>query len=109
MVWIVPSWSRTLAAITLRVQVSSAPKSTSGLRFQLTGPALTTAVCEPVAEQDNVNQPGDSVTASLKGTVMLAFAATLLAPLAGLVVNSVGAESVPELYTPFSVTPEYDV
>ena len=55
-------------------------------------PAPVTPACEPLAPQEIVNQLAAVVTASLKLTVMFALVVTLVAPFAGDVEVTEGAE-----------------
>src|SRR5512139_1778803 len=76
------------------VQDSLFAKSASGSSVNVVGPPPTTAVCAPLVPQEIPNQEPLTSTASLKVTSMFAAAATLVAPLAGVVPVTIGAASL---------------
>src|SRR5919204_1048758 len=89
----VASWSVTFAAKTVTVHVSEPAKSASGLSVKVVGPPLTAAVWPSLELHEIENQLPVTFTGSLKVIVMLLFSATLPAPSAGLVLETVGAAS----------------
>jgi hypothetical protein len=76
------------------VQLSPALKSVSGFKVKVAGPPLTVAVCAPLVAHEMLYQAPDTVTGSLKVTVMLLASATLVAPLVGTVLATVGGRSL---------------
>ena len=89
----IPSLSVTPEARIVTVQVSPGVKSTVGSIVNELSPALVMPACEPLAPQEIVNQSAAVVTASLKSTVMFALVVTPVAPFAGDVEVTDGAES----------------
>src|SRR5919206_2768685 len=89
----VASWSVTFAAKTVTVQVSEPAKSLSGSSVKAVGPPLTVAVWPPLELQEIEYQLPVTFTGSLNVIVTLLFNATSPAPLAGLVLETVGAWS----------------
>src|SRR5437763_10649734 len=89
----VASWSVTFAAKIVTVHVSAPAKSASGSSVKVVGPPLTVAVWPPLEPQEIENQLPATFTGSLNVIVTLLFSATSPAPLAGLVLVTVGAWS----------------
>src|SRR5919202_2763050 len=87
------SWSLTLAAKTVTVQVSLAAKSEDGSSVKVVGPPLTVALCEPLVPQEIEYQEPLTFTGSLKVIETFAFTATSAAPFAGVVLETDGATS----------------
>ena len=83
------------AAESVTVQLSPGVKSLSGLRVNVVGPPLSTAVCAPLVEQVMAYHELVTVTASLSVTPMSASTATPVAPFAGDVVETAGGASPP--------------
>jgi len=75
------------------VQLSPGVKSVAGSRVKVIGPPETAAGWSPEDAQEIENHPPVTLTASLKVTVRFAFAATPVAPSAGVVEATYGAAS----------------
>src|SRR5438093_12227623 len=89
----VASWSVTFAAKIVTVHVSEPAKSASGLSVKVVGPPLTVAVWPSLEPQEIENQLPVTFTGSLNVIVMLLVKDTSPAPLAGFVLETVGAAS----------------
>src|SRR5438128_8237511 len=97
------SWSDTFAAKTVTVQVSPWTKSVSGSRVKVVGPPLTAAVCPSLVPHEIEYQLPVTSTGSVNVIEMFASTATSVAPFAGDVLATAGAESLPQIWVGVSI------
>src|ERR671937_302530 len=92
------SWSVTLAAKTVTVQVSPWTKSALGSSVKVVGPPLTDAVWPSLVPHEIEYQLPVTSTGSVKVMEMFALTATSVAPFAGEVLATAGAVSLPQIW-----------